>query len=71
MVNLVDSLVQRTPVQSTVQPVVPGIFDDKEDGDLVGHLVERGERDGGLQPEVLCERMEEPGKSVSTHQLDN
>lgn len=71
MVNLVNSLVQRTPVQSTVQPVVPGIFDDKEDGDLIGHLVEGREGDCGLQAEVLCKRMEEPGESVSTHQLDN
>lgn len=37
VVNLVDVLVERTPVQSTVRPVVPGVLEDEEDGDLESH----------------------------------
>ncbi len=37
VVDLVDVFVQRTPVQGAVRPVVPGVFQHEEDGDLVGH----------------------------------
>jgi len=46
MVNLVNSLVQRSPVQRAVRPVVPGILKDKKDGDLVGHFPNRREGNG-------------------------
>lgn len=39
VVNLVDHLVQRTPVECAVRPVMPAVFDDEENRDLVGHLV--------------------------------
>ena len=47
VVNLVNGLVQRTPMQSPVRKVVPGIFHHKENGDLVGHGPEGGEGDRG------------------------
>ena len=37
VVDLVDVLVQGTPVQRAVRPVVPGVLEDEEDGDLVRH----------------------------------
>ena len=35
MVNLMDVLVERAPVERTVGPVMPGILQHKENGDLV------------------------------------
>lgn len=35
MVNLMDVLVERAPVERSVGPVMPGILQHKEDGDLV------------------------------------
>ncbi|KAL9104637.1 MAG: hypothetical protein Q9163_000441 [Psora crenata] len=37
------------------------IFDNKEDGDLIGHFQERGKRDVGLEAEVLGHWVKEPG----------
>lgn len=37
VVDLVDVLVERTPMQRPVRPVVPSVFEHEEDGDLVGH----------------------------------
>lgn len=45
MVDLVDVLIERTPVQGAVRPVMPCILENKKDGDLVSHCEERGERD--------------------------
>ncbi len=47
MVDLVDVLVKRTPMKGAVGPVVPGVFEHEEDGDLVGHGEDRGEGDAG------------------------
>ena len=41
MVQLVDVLVKRTPVQSAVRKVVEKVFKNKEKGDLSGHERER------------------------------
>ena len=60
VVDLVDVLVQRAPVHGAVHPVVPGVFKDEEDCDLVGHCEERGEGNGGFEAGVLCHRVEEP-----------
>lgn len=46
VVELVDLLVKSGCVQSAVKPVVPGVFEDEEDGDLVGHFPPGWERDG-------------------------
>lgn len=37
MVELVDLFVEGWCVQGAVEPVVPCVFEDEEDGDLVGH----------------------------------
>lgn len=60
VVDLVDGLVQRAPVQRTVGEVVPGIFHHEEDGDLVGHGPEAREGDRGGESAKLCHWVEEP-----------
>lgn len=35
MVDLMDVLVERTPMESTMRPVMPGVFQHKEHSDLV------------------------------------
>lgn len=61
VVNLVDVLVEeRRDVHQAVGPVVPGVFHDKENNDLIGHLEERRERNGGRQSEILCHGVEQP-----------
>lgn len=69
VVNLVNGLVEGTPVEGAVHPVVPCILEDKEDCDLVGHLVERWEWDTGAEAEELSHRVEEPEELVSTRSL--
>lgn len=60
MVDLVDVFIEGTPVKGAVGPVVPGIFENKEYGDLVGHLQEWREGDAGFEAEVLSSWVEEP-----------
>ena len=60
MVEFVDLLVQGWGVQGAVEPVMPGVFEDEEDGDLVGHCEEGGEWDGGAEAAVLGKGVEEP-----------
>ena len=60
VVNLVDHLVQWTPVKSAVEPVVPCIFKNEENCDLKGHHVERREWNVGLKSKVLGERVKKP-----------
>lgn len=60
VVNLVDVLVKRAPVQRTVRPVVPGILENKENGDLVGHGQKRRERHTRFKTDKLRHGMEEP-----------
>lgn len=60
MVDFVDVFVQRPPVEDAVHPVVPGVLEDEEDGDLEGHFEERGEGRGGREAEILRHRVEEP-----------
>lgn len=60
VVDLVDVLVQWAPVHSAVHPVVPGVFEDEEDGDLVGHGPDGGEGNTGLKAAVLRHGVEEP-----------
>jgi hypothetical protein len=60
VVDLVDVLVQWAPVHGAVHPVVPGILEDEEDGNLVGHCEERGEGNGGFEAGVLRHRVEHP-----------
>ena len=60
MVNLVNVLVQRAPVHGTVGPVVPGVLENEEDRDLVGHGEDGWEGSGSLETEVLRHGVEEP-----------
>ena len=60
VVNLVDVFVQRTPMQSAMGPVMPGIFHDEENRDLVGHFQKGRERNGGGQTAELGHRVEQP-----------
>lgn len=43
-----------------MKPVVPGVFEDEEDGDLVGHCEEGREWDRGAEAAVLGHGVEEP-----------
>lgn len=60
MVDLVNGLVERTPVQGTVGKVVPGILHHKEDRDLVGHGPHGREGNRGGKTEELSHWVEEP-----------
>lgn len=59
MVNLVDVLVEWTPMHSTVIPVMPGILQDKKDGDLQADRLPAWERNSRVHPEVFCHWVEE------------
>jgi hypothetical protein len=61
VVDLVDVLVEEGAcVHEAVSPVVPGVFHDEEDGNLVGNLVQRRERDRCLEAEVLAHGVKKP-----------
>lgn len=60
VVDFVDVLVEEAEVHSAVHPVVPGILEDEEDGDLESHLVGARERDGGAEAKELAHGVEEP-----------
>lgn len=60
VVNFMDSLVQRSPVKSSVREIVPGIFYNEEDGDLVGHGKQGWERNGRGESEILGHGVKEP-----------
>lgn len=60
VVDLVNGLVERAPVQGTVGKVVPGILHHKEDRDLVGHGPQRREGNRGGKTEELSHWVEEP-----------
>ena len=60
VVKLVDGLVQRSVVQDSVKPVVPGILHNEEDGDVHGYLPGGGEGDAILHSEVGRDGVEQP-----------
>lgn len=68
MVNFVNSLVERTPVESTVREVVPGVLHHKKYGDLISHGPDGGEGNGGGETEELGHRVEEPEEAISLDQ---
>lgn len=65
VMDFVDAFVERRPVECAMGEVVPGVFHDEEDGDLVGHGPQGGERNGSLEAAELGHGMEEPIDSVS------
>jgi len=55
-----DVLVERAPVEGAVKPVVPGVFQNEEDGNLQGHCEEGGEWDTSAHAKVVGHWMEKP-----------
>lgn len=47
VVKFVDLLVERWCVQGTVEPIMPCVLENEENGDLVGHREDRREGNGG------------------------
>jgi len=60
VMELVDQFIQSRLVQSTVKPVMPGIFQDEKQRDLPAHGNPRRERDCGGETEVLSQGVEKP-----------
>lgn len=60
VVDLVDGLVQRAPVKGAVHPVMPGVLNDEEDGDLKGHGGEGGKGDARVHTAELGHGVEQP-----------
>ena len=60
MVDLVDGAVEGTPVHGAVRPVVPGVFDDEEDGDVHGDFPHGGEGHAGAHAEEDGHGVEDP-----------
>jgi len=60
MVELMDILVQRPVVQRSVEPVMPCVLENEEDGDLEGHCRQLREGDTVAHAEVGGNRVEKP-----------
>lgn len=60
VVHLVDAPVQRAVVKSAVEPVVPGVLHDEEEGNLPSHGEDRGEWNAVVHAEVGGNGVEEP-----------
>lgn len=60
MVDLVNVLVEKSPVESTMRPVVPGVLHDEENGNLECHLGPCREGNTGVHAEVFAHGVEEP-----------
>lgn len=60
VVDLVDAAIERAPVHGAMRPVMPGVLDDEEDGDVKGHLPEGGKRDASIHAEVDSHWVEDP-----------
>lgn len=60
VVELVDVLIERSVVKRSVEPVMPGILEDEEDGDLESHGRQLGERDTIVHAEVGGDGVEQP-----------
>lgn len=60
MVDLVDIFVKRAPMQCTMRPVVPCVFEDEEKSDLVCQCEEGREGNAGCKAKVLSHWVEEP-----------
>ncbi len=59
VMQLVDMLVQRTPMQCPVKPIMVHVLKDEEEGDLGEHEGDRRERDlVGGHAEVATDRVE-------------
>lgn len=63
MMNLMNSLIQWAPMESTVWKVMPRIFHDEENRDLIGHSPDRGKRNWCWKTKKLRHWMEKPAMS--------
>jgi len=57
-VDFVDVFVEWTPVEQTMEPVVPCIFHDEEEGELVGHGEEGREWNIDRKSKITGKRVE-------------
>ena len=60
VVELVDATVEWAPVESTVEPIMPGILTNEENGDLVCDGLPCREWSRGTDSEVLSQWVEHP-----------
>lgn len=60
VVDFVDAFVEWAPVEETVEPVMPCVFEDEEDGDLEGHGGPGWEWDVGGHSGGFGEGVEKP-----------
>lgn len=60
MVDFVDVLVERAPVEGSMRPVVPCVFEDEECRDLIGYGEERGKGHACRKAKVLGQWVEQP-----------
>lgn len=60
VVNFVDILVERTPVEGAVQPIVSKVFHYEEERNLHGHCEEGREWNTCFHTEVMCHWVEKP-----------
>lgn len=61
VMQLMDALVERSPVQQPMRPIMPSILQHEEDGDLIRHRPDRRKRDACLEPKVQRQRVKQPG----------
>lgn len=67
MMDLMDVLVEGAPMQCSMGPIMPGIFHDEEDRNLIRHGEERREGNIGGETEVLGEWMKQPAPIRNRH----
>lgn len=60
MVELVDGLVEAGRMQGSVEPVMPRVFKDEEDGNLIRHGEDGGKWNRERETYALSEWMEKP-----------
>lgn len=58
VVDLVDVFIKEAIMHCAVDPVVPGILENKEDGDMEGYFIDTGERYRIAEAEELAHRVE-------------
>ena len=62
VVYLMNVFVQWTPVQRSVRPVVPCVFQNEKDSDLIYHCEDGGKRNASRKTNVYGHGVEEPRK---------
>lgn len=60
MVDFVNALVKRAPVECAVRPVMPRVFQDEENSNLKGHFEQGRKRCLSLKAEEKSHGVEEP-----------